>query len=288
MEMLNPFALHGVAFLFFYLVVGALALAGQLFWTRGRELAGLGDQPNMTDPYLIAHLRGGANRALSIAAVSLIDRRLLRSGDKTLTADPGAEDLARRPIEKAILRCYRTSGSAKDMEFDGNCIAACREYEDVLTLRALIAGPKTFGLRLIPMLVAVAFIVFVGVFKLSIALSEGRSFGWLLLLMIALSAASVAIFRRRLTARGAAMLADLEIIFARLRDRASTLREGGATNEAALLAAVYGLDELPPERFPGIKPLRRKKDGSSCGGGSGSGCGSSCGGGCGGCGGCGG
>jgi uncharacterized protein (TIGR04222 family) len=288
--MLGPFSLHGFAFLVFYLAAGGVALLGQFFWTRRGELAGLAAQPSMTDPYLIAYLRGGADQALNIAAVALIDRGLLKGGLAMLTAEPDAEGLARRPIEKAILRLYRISGSASDMATDAKCLDACREYQEVLELRELVAGPKIYGRRLIPMLVAVGFIVFVGVVKLLIALSEGRSFGLLFLLMIALGVASVAIFRRRLTARGKAMLDDLEIIFARLRDRAATLREGGATNEAALLAAVYGLDELPPERFPGTKPLRRKKQDSACGGGSGCGggcggggsCGGGCGGGCGG------
>jgi uncharacterized protein (TIGR04222 family) len=279
--MLNPFALHGIAFLIFYLAVGGLALLGQFLWTRRRELAGLMAQPSMTDPYLIAYLRGGATQALNIAAVSLIDRGLLKGGLAMLAAEPDAESLARRPIEKAILRLYRIPSSAKDMTSEAACLAACQEYQEVLELRGLVAGPKIFGQRLIPMLAAVGFIVFVGFLKLAIALSEpGRSVGFLAVFMIFLGGVSVAIFRRRLTTSGSTMLADLEIIFARLRDRAPTLREGGATNEVALLAAVYGLDELPPERFPGIKPLRRKKEGSSCGGGSG--CGSSCGGGCGG------
>ena len=280
---MNPFALHGPAFLAFYVVVGALILAGQFLWTRGRELSGLVAQPNMTDPYLIAYLRGGADQALNIAAVSLIDRGLLKGGEAMLHAESDTEGLARRPIEKAILRLYRSPGSAKDMASDATCLAACREYHDVLVLRALVAGPNTFGQRLIPMFVAIGVTAFFGFLKLVLA-QPGHDVGLLIVLMIILPIASVAIFHRRLTARGAAMLADLEVIFARLRDRAATLRQGGATNEAALLAAVYGLDELSTERFPGTKPLRRKKESdSSCGGGSG--CGGSCGGGCGGCGG---
>ena len=86
----------------------------------------------------------------------------------------------------------------------------------------------------------------------------------------------------------------------RLKSRTSTLSAGGATNEALLLAAVYGIYELPDNAFPFVeqlfpKPRKPESDSSSwwdssssssssssCGSSSG---GSGCGGGGGGCGG---
>jgi uncharacterized protein (TIGR04222 family) len=282
--MLNPFALHGFAFLVFYLIVGLLGLAGQYIWSRSRELSGLVPQLNMTDPYQIAYLRGGAEQALNIAAVSLIDRGLLQGVDATLKAERNAAGLVRRPIEKAILDLYLTGSSAADMRLSPSCIAACEEYRQTLEDFELVAGTKVFHQRLIPLLLFVGILGFIGILKITMAVAEGRGFGILFALMAFLGAVAIKIYRRHRTARGDAMLADLEVLFSRLRDRADTLRQGGATNEAALLAAIYGVDKLPADRFPGTKPLRRKKQDSSCGGGSGCGssCGGSCGGGCGG------
>jgi len=282
--MFNPFALHGFAFLVFYLIVGAAGLGGQYLWNRTRELGGRVPQLNMTDPYQIAYLRGGADQALNIAAVSLIDRGLLKGGDATLKAERNAAELVRRPIEKAILDLYLTSSGAADMRRSPSCIAACEEYRRTLEDFELVAGTKVFHQRLIPLMLFVGILGFIGMLKIEMAVTEGRDYGFLVGLMIVLGFIAFKIFHRHRTARGDAMLADLEVLFGRLRDRAETLREGGATNEAALLAAVYGLDKLPADRFPGTKPLRRKKQDSSCGGGSGCGssCGGSCGGGCGG------
>jgi hypothetical protein len=75
----------------------------------------------------------------------------------------------------------------------------------------------------------------------------------------------------------------------RLRGRAKTLASGGATNEALLLASVFGVSVLAGPAFGFVEQLfpRANQRGGSCG----SSCGSSscggggCGGGCGGCGG---
>jgi len=282
--MINPFSLHGAAFLAFYAVLGGVGLLCQHLWNRARENSGLMPQLNMTDPYQIAYLRGGADQALNIAAVSLIDRGLLSGGDAMLVAERGATDLVRRPIEKAILELYRTASSAADMRRSARCLAACVEYERTLQDFGLVADQKVFNQRLMPLVIVLVALGFVGFLKIEMALADGRDFGFLIVLMIALGVGAFWMFRRHRTARGDAMLADLQDLFSRLRDRADSLRQGGATNEAALLAAVYGVDKLPADRFPGTKPLRRKKQDSSCGGGSGCGssCGGSCGGGCGG------
>jgi uncharacterized protein (TIGR04222 family) len=282
--MFNPFALHGASFLVFFLLVSAMVLGCQYLWSRARELSGMVPQLNMTDPYQIAYLRGGADQALNVAAVSLIDRGLLKGADAALIAERNAVGLVRRPVEKAILELYLTSSSAADMRRSPKCIAACQEYRNTLEDFELVAGRKVFRQRIIPLLLLVAIVGFIGMLKIEMAAAEGRSFGFLVGAMVFVGLAALKIFRRHRTARGDAMLADLKVLFGRLRDRADTLRQGGATNEAALLAAVYGIDKLPADRFPGTKPLRRKTQDSSCGGGSGCGssCGGSCGGGCGG------
>jgi len=281
---MNPFALHGASFLAFYAVLGCIALVCQFLWNRTRELSGLVPQLNMTDPYQIAYLRGGSDQALNIAAVSLIDRGLLSGADALLAAERNAADLARRPIEKAILSLYKSAGRAAEMRKSLTCLAACHEYQRTLEDFELVASRKVSAQRLIPLILGVVGMAFVGFLKIGIAVTEGRDYGLIVALMVVFGIGTLKIYRRHRTARGDAMLADLKVLFARLRDRADTLRQGGATNEAALLAAVYGVDRLPPERFPGTKPLRRKKQDSSCGGGSGCGssCSGSCGGGCGG------
>jgi uncharacterized protein (TIGR04222 family) len=303
---MNPFALHGPAFLAFYAAVGLAGIGIQYAWIRLEESLGFMPQLNMTDPYQIAYLRGGRSEALRVAAFSLVDRGLLQGGRTTLVAEPGAHMQVRRPIEKAVLQLFRRPDHASAMQSDRAAIDACRRYRDTLEDFGLVAGSATYLRRLPPLLVAAMAVVFVGALKLSIALSEGRyNVGFLIAMMIAFSVIAILIFRRHRTRRGDAMLADLRMMFGRLRDRADTLRQGGATNEAALLAAVFGISELSPRHFPAaraLKPARAKASSdsgyatscsnwSSCGSGSSScssGTASSCGGGDGGGGGCGG
>jgi uncharacterized protein (TIGR04222 family) len=286
--MFNPFALHGLDFLIFYAVVGVGLVGLQFFWTRIEESRGLPPQLQMTDPYQIAYLRAGAPAALRVVALSLVDRGLLSAGGTTLMAEPNSEQMVRRPIEKAVLRLYRTSDTAKAMLSDSRTRDACQEYEDTLQSFGLVAGKEAFARRLPSLLSATVPLVFIGALKINLALSEGRhNIGFLIMLMLVFGAICAGIFRRRRTKLGDDMMADLRLMFGRLRDRADTLRQGGATNEAALLAAVFGLGALPLERFPAMHALKRTNSstssgcGSSCSSGGGSSC-SSCGGGCGG------
>ena len=63
---------------------------------------------------LIAYLRGGANEALRVAMVSLVDRKLLKADGTTLktrghvTADP-----VRHPVEKALIEHFKTAPQQK-------------------------------------------------------------------------------------------------------------------------------------------------------------------------------
>jgi uncharacterized protein (TIGR04222 family) len=302
---MNPFALHGGDFLLFYALCGIAGLGILYVWIRLLDSTRLMPQLQMTDPYQIAYLRGGQAEALRVVAFSLIDRGLLQGGNTTLVAELGAEKQVRRPIEKAVLQVFRSPGYAREMQSDQRAVDACRQYRDTLEDYGLVAGGATFVRRLPALLIAAIAIVFVGLLKLFIAFSEGRhNVGFLIMMMVGFSFIAILIFRRHRTKRGDDMLADLRMMFGRLRDRADTLREGGATNEAALLAAVFGLSALSPVRFPAMRALKPAKDkasscGSSCsspyssagtgcgssscsGGSSCSSCGGGCGGGCGG------
>jgi uncharacterized protein (TIGR04222 family) len=256
---MNPFALHGPAFLAFYAAVGVAAIGIQYFWTRLQE--SLVEMPplQMTDPYQIAYLRGGRAEALKVVAFSLIDRGLLNGSGRTLVAEPGADKQVRRAIEKSVLWVFRKPEHASAMQSHARAIEACQQYRDTLQDHGLIAGVASFA-RLVPFLIATMAVVFVGALKLFIALSEGRhNVGFLIALMIAFSVLAILILQRHRTKRGDDMMADLRMMFGRLRDRADTLRQGGATNEAALLAAVFGISELSPAQFPALRALKPAK-----------------------------
>jgi hypothetical protein len=98
---MSPYDLRGPAFPLFYsalcAAVGvALVLAKRAL--EGSEAPKLG----MIDPCVIAYLRAGANEALRVLVLSMLDRGLLvRVGD-SVQAAPGASARARRPIEHEL------------------------------------------------------------------------------------------------------------------------------------------------------------------------------------------
>jgi uncharacterized protein (TIGR04222 family) len=248
----------------------------------------------MTDPYLIAYLRAGMNEALRVATFSLLDRGLLvAKGEILHRKNDSAAEITQRPIEKAILKRYAKGGEGHDIFADDGAKRACDNYAKVLRDQQMIANADTFKKRALPVVCGIGLLILVTWVKITIAFSQGRhNVGFLTVLTAVFVCVVLWVWFRRRTARGDAMLADLESLFSRLKNRAKSLRTGGQTNEAALLAAVFGLAAVPATSFPFLEKLYPKKssDGSGCGSSScssGDSGGSSCGGG-GGCGGCGG
>ncbi len=287
--MANPLDLPGPQFLAFYTLTAAILIA--LLWVvnytveRGRV-----PRIDTSDPFLIADLRGGPEEAMRVAAVSLIDRGLLIANEeeRTLKANPKASPM--RPLERALHEAFETERPATDIFHDVQLRAACTPYEYDLTRLGLLAGEETTRGRHRRLLVVIVILVGLAGAKVVYALTQGRT-NVILLGVLALVACIVAagISNARRTSRGNALLADLRRLFQRLRDRASSIRPGGASAEAALLAAVFGLGALPDTGFGFVRRLYPRAAESSGGSSCGSGCGSSCGGGCGGgCGGCGG
>lgn len=315
---MNPFDLPGPQFLLFYAALsGVVILLLRLLRHAGEAqpdtdtpllrrlkhgLIGLRHAPgpapkvDLSDAYLIAYLRGGPNEALRVASVSLVDRGLLTARDdgQLVTERSEAVDLVRRPIEKALLERFKVPAAASSIFADPTLAAACEDYERRLVGLGLLPGAAQKAANRRRLVVAVAVLWGVAVLKVAVALGRGRS-NVLFLVILTLLAAWLAYRAARLarTARGEALLADLRTLFASLREAA--IRPGGATQELALLAAVFGLAAIPMPLFPYVRTLYPKAasasgSNSSCGASCGASCGSSCGGGgCGGgCGGCGG
>ncbi len=290
---MNPFQLTGGSFLLFYVLFGIAALWAFRAVIKRMEAAS-GPAQNLTDPYQIACLRGGEEEAIRVATVSLLDRGLLEANGEILSTKGRASiDLAKRQIEKAILSENLTPGAARDVFGSTVVKRATAEYTAELKKQGLLADGATFSKRVPVLLVTLAALGGVTVTKIQIAFSQGRhNVGFLVMLTLLFAGIAFFIWRRRRTGAGDAMLADLKQLFARLKSRAKSLKTGGATSEAALLAAVFGLAALPAASFPFMDKLypNRSGDGtsgSSCSSSSSCSSGSSCGGGCGG-GGCGG
>ena len=305
---MNPFDLPGPEFLFFYIGLSVLVIIGIVVLRRKSESA----QPpriDLSDPLLIAFLRGGHAEAMRVAAVSLVDRGLLIcSGTRLQTAPHAQSETVRRPIEKALLNKFIVDGDAALMFDDPKLKSTLDPYEQTLKKVRLLPDETITQVRTMIFAGAIVILGGVGFSKLIIALGRGRTnvFFLIVLVIVAIVIAAKQSFPR-LTESGKVMLEGVRNLYSELRDRAGFLQMGGATIEPMMLAAVFGVGALAGEGFAYTQRLfgGSKKSsssstcsssygcgtsgGGSCGSSGGSSCGSSCGGGCGGggCGGCG-
>lgn len=314
---MNPFDLPGPQFLLVYIVFAGLVIAGLVFARRRAELSPSTPRIDLSDPYLIAFLRGGEKEVLRVATVTLIQRGLLvRDGKRIQRAENASPDSVRIPIEQALLKKYARSGKVSWMFEDDGLSLACEPYARTLQRARLLPDDYVHRGRLVRLVIATFLLTGVGFTKVIIALDAGRTnVGFLIVLIVAALVIAAAISFPRLTESGKAMILDVQSLYGGLRHQASSINAGpaSATNvgsagvEPMMLAAVFGVGALAGSGFSFAEGLFRGQDkrrsnscasdgdcgsscstsSSSCSSGSSS-CsgGSSCGGG--GCGGCGG
>jgi uncharacterized protein (TIGR04222 family) len=293
---MNPFDLSGPEFLAFYVALAVIVIGFAVQYRRMKEWR---RPPKLAlDPYVIAYLRGGANEALRVALVSLIDRGLLTALTTQVEIAPHADPaVARLPIEKLLLEKFRKAGKAADIFTDPKLVAACGPFRQMLEEQGLLPTDAVRWMRKTVQTVAIVLLQGTAGIKLFVALSRGRyNVIFLIVLMFIATAVTVFLCNPRRTRAGDAFLEDLRALYAGLAGRARAIRPGGETIETLMLAAVFGVSVLPFGYAKTLFPKASKpglSGSSSCGSSSGSACGSSCGsscggGGCGGgCGGCG-
>jgi uncharacterized protein (TIGR04222 family) len=296
----NPLDLRGPDFLLFYTALALVTLAAVRLAQRWRE-----SRPETTvrlsDPYLIAFLRGGEDEALRVAALSLLDRGLLTARDPDLgthlQTKGGAEAIARvtHPLERAVLECFTSEARADTLFEDPGVHTTTVPLRQELERHGLVADDEVRRWRFLTTLAAIGLLWAVALVKVYLALTHGRTNVWFLVVL----AAALALFAHYSplrTAAGDRVLADLRTLFGGLRQRRVAV--GAAYGaEVPLLGAVFGLQALPDDGpwwpIQGLKKPKPERDsdgswwgGSSCGSSGGSTCGGGAG--CGGCGGCGG
>jgi uncharacterized protein (TIGR04222 family) len=306
----NPFDLRGPEFLLFYFLF-ACAVLGILILLRRIDERPNALKPPLDDPYLVAFLRGGEEEVVRVAALSLVDRGLLKlkssgasifSGEaenKLELTDPQAIEAAKRPIEKRVLEAFQTAQPIGITLDSLVSCQACVDYAINLENLGLLPGPDVRAARNRRLWIAIGILLGVAALKILIALSRGRTNILFLIIISALAAYVTSRLSNPFrTARGEKFLQDVRSLFSTLQLRANSLRPGGATTDLVWLASAFGLAEVSPVLFPQVSALikrRPQREGhgggdffhscgsSSCGGGGcgGGGCG---GGGCGGCG----
>jgi uncharacterized protein (TIGR04222 family) len=286
---MNPFELPGPLFLIFFALMGTVLLAG-LLWVRRSWEPDPTIPVHLTDPYEIACLRGGTTEVLRLATTGLIDRGLLEvDGQQLKVANQDMAKMIRHPVERAILDNFWTGNDVTSLFARESLRHEGEKYETLLQQRGLIADKDARIQQLLTSVGSIGVLWVTAITKVELAIERGYSYGFLVVLAIGFSIASLALSIVRKTRRGEHFLKDMEGLFTPLRNRAGTFVPKSNTDEAVLLAAVFGTVALPSGTYPYVKQLFAQADqaaggGSGCGSSCGSGCGGGCAGGCGGCG----
>jgi uncharacterized protein (TIGR04222 family) len=294
----NPFDFYGPQFLVFYIAFAIFIFIVTSIARRFVDRAAVGSAIDpaqvVSDPYLIAYLRGGASEAARVAAISLVDRDLLTvTGSKLKAHDHVKGGHAQQLLEQKILLKYKTSGEASGIFADADVRNACDSYDMKLKELGLLPNASITSARKSLYAVMAAVLAIVAGIKVMIGLSRGRSVGFLIVLAIVAILWLRKFALPRQTSRGKAMIQDVQRLFAGLKSRIRTGPRLGATTELVMLVSVFGMNAAPATTQAWTRQLfpqaSSSSSSSSSGCGSSSSCGSSCGGGCGGgCGGCGG
>ena len=299
------FSLSGPQFLAFY---AGFALLLLLAYHRFRRSGGAADPARgvmldalTADPYRIACLRAGPDEAVRVAVVNLIDRGLLvdAQGEGWQAAPNADAAVQRRPLDAVILgQCRAVPLSPDEIRADRRVRQAAAALESDLQGKGLLQGPVRLALQQQARWALLLLLAGLALARIAQAVLAGRSnVAFLAILGVVACIAALAMVPARQSDDGRRAMRTLEGLLGRLKGRADRLTRGGATNEAVLFAAVFGIYALPQDVFAFVEqayPRPRGSDSGSSsgsdsgvGGGSSSDSGSSCGGG-GGCGGCGG
>jgi uncharacterized protein (TIGR04222 family) len=287
---MNPFDWTGPPFLAFYTAL-AIAVLSTVVMSRRAAESGPAPAISLSDPYLLAFLRGGPIETIWTALVALFDRGLLLpDGAAWQLARPDAAGFAGAPVERAVLAQCETSRETKAILESSGAVGACNQYQAALERAGALPAGDIVRARIVRLFIAVGLLTAIAATKIFIGLNRGRPVLFLILLWAASVGVLFLITQPRRTHIGDQLLRDAQELFRDLPRRLRTYKAGGASPDPVFAAAVFGLDVLPGDEFPQADVMRRiQRDKSSGGSNGGSGCGSSCGGGCGGgCGGCGG
>lgn len=290
----NPFDLRGPQFLVFYITLGILLFIILRIIRQRVEDDGINSRHIFSDPYTIAYLREGGEEVIRVAVISLLDRGLLTANGVMLSARTGAEAIARKPIEKGILKKCHNPVSASSLVQDPELVAMSERYEEELIKLRLLPGDAARRVRDILFRLSLLILWGVAGMKIYVALMRGKTnIIFLIILAVIFPVVAYALTKMPFRSiKGDRTLANLRETFSGLKSRADRVQMGGGTTDIVILASVFGLIHLPEELsaqarlfFPQLQRAS-SSTGSSCGSGcSSSSCGGGgCGGGCGGCG----
>lgn len=284
--------LTGPEFLVAYaLLCGVTLLLNRAARNRRESIGPNGSHspPPLNDPYLVAGLRGGKAEVARLAIVNLTRSELLTANDGAFHATSrGLPAHILETAERLVLEEGR-KGTTKALEVVRRVerLPEMNRYDEELRKRGLIPTAAQRSQRFSSLAVALVLLWTVAGLRFVQALSHGRhNVGFLVVMCIATGLFLASQTFKRRTTLGDRALSGLQQLFSKSVKPRADLQP----NEAAMVAAVWGMGALLAHNdylfVSGLFPKATDSSASGCGSSCGSSCSSGCGGG--GCGGCGG
>lgn len=274
---MNPFDLHGPAFLTLYLFGLALAIGAGMAIPAWRRPPGRGGGPH--DAEALAYLAGGPRRFADTVLARLLSRGALAVEGRTLAI---GQAVGGTPAEAAVLRLPApvTVATAEVALAQHGGAVEKRLIADGAMIDAAAAHRLRWW-QCAPYLALLGF----GAIKVAVGLARDRPVGLLVALMLATAVFAGLRWNSvdRRTRAGERALRDAQA-------RADRLRRAPTAPEMEQAVALFGTAVLAGSAYEGLHTMRRpaSSDGGGGGGagddGGGGGDGGGCGGGCGGCG----
>ncbi|MBS2006204.1 MAG: TIGR04222 domain-containing membrane protein [Cyanobacteria bacterium SZAS TMP-1] len=292
---MNPFELHGPAYLTFYtgaLVFGAMSglVMRHLFlsvdrspWVPSESVA------RELDPYEVAYLVGGEDRAFLTTCATLARHRVVEidRSEKHIRLLAAADAQRMSEAEQSLVTQLKSGPKSAESAKDSMkwVFAHIRKR---LTEKGLVPDEVTIAkATIIPCLWFMAITAIFSIPKIGMAIAENRPHTYLVM-MAFFAAMAGFMFLKRPAVTNKGRLAALS-----LRESSSALHLTAMTNPSSLglrdIALAYGLfgvmanygDPFADAMYV-LKPKPASGSGGCSSSGCGSSCGSSCGGGCGG------
>jgi uncharacterized protein (TIGR04222 family) len=241
---MNPFNLPNLEFLLFYLCFSIVVI---IVMVLIRILAESGDPPKMdlSDPYLVAYLRGGENESVQVAVISLMDRRILAPQGQKISRThraPNPEDL--HPIESEVLKKFSIPRIPADIfrYHDPQLRSLLDPYNEKLQLAGLISNSDIRRARIMRLVITIIILGLVAMIK---TVKDPYDIPFRLMFLVAIVAMVIAGYCSfpRLTTRGKRALADIRNLYSGLRTKVNSSipgKPGASTAELAMSAAVFG------------------------------------------------
>lgn len=241
---------HSSEFLMAYAVAGVgtvLAVYLLRFWAEGGPIP----KSHIDDPRLIACLRGGVEEVIRISTVSLVEKGYLKLDWNVVAVNPEKDQ--REPtdaVEGRILGLTVTSQPAVSLLSDSRLNDLCADFEEALKKAGLVPNQAQVRGRMIRAVTGLVLILGVGVSKIWIALSEGRSNIWFTVALMTLFSGLVLYsLRSRRTRRGNNFLSGVQRLYQGALFQSDRLRAEGRIEELVLLTSVFGIGALGAGRY---------------------------------------